>query len=124
VRTGNGVRTILVVDDDHDMRQVVGLILEHAGYRVAEAEDGFRAMALLGQPNQLPDLVLLDLIMPRMSGEEVLASLRAQRHTQALPVIVLSASSHSQRPPGANAYLQKPISAPELVAAARRLLDE
>jgi two-component system alkaline phosphatase synthesis response regulator PhoP len=93
------------------------LILVRAGFEVIEAEDGYRALEEVER--QLPDLMLLDVMMPGIDGFEVCKNLRAQKSTSGLPIIMLSAKTDAlsvQRglQLGANKYLTKPVSPEEL----------
>lgn len=85
---GEGKRTVLVVDDNPGVRESLCLQLEERGYPVRVARDGEEALDLM--KTQVPDLVILDLIMPRMNGYEVLKWIRSQPHIRQLPVIILS----------------------------------
>lgn len=89
----NGKR-ILLIEDDRFLRRACELALRQRGYTVVTAEDGEQGLACARAG--VFDLVLLDLLMPRMSGLEVLAALRADAATVDLPVLVLSNSSHRQ----------------------------
>jgi DNA-binding response OmpR family regulator len=81
---------ILVVDDDPDMREALQMILESAGYAVVLAEDGEKCLSMLKQ--EQPDLLILDLLMPRMDGFEVCKALKDPRHAKyaGMPIIILS----------------------------------
>jgi CheY-like chemotaxis protein len=81
---------ILVVDDDPDMRETLQIILESAGYTVVTGEDGQQCLTKLKQEE--PDLLILDLLMPRMDGFEVCKALKDPRHSRyaRIPVIILS----------------------------------
>jgi CheY-like chemotaxis protein len=81
---------ILVVDDDPDMRDALQIILESADYSVVMAEDGEQCLAKLKE--EQPDLLILDLLMPRMDGFEVCKALKDPRHAKygRLPIIILS----------------------------------
>lgn len=81
---------ILVVDDDPDMREALQMILESAGYTVVMAEDGERCLAKLKE--EQPDLLILDLLMPRMDGFEVCKALKDPRYAKysRMPIIILS----------------------------------
>jgi CheY-like chemotaxis protein len=83
-------KTILVVEDDNWLRYVMAELLADDGYQVLEAETGTQALALVEQ--SAPDLVVLDLNLPELSGLDVLHALRAREQTVALPVIVMSGS--------------------------------
>jgi CheY-like chemotaxis protein len=84
-------RTILVAEDDRFLRRAAELALKQRGFSVVLAEDGSQALELARSCK--PDLILLDVLMPRMTGIEVLRQLRADERTRDLPVLVLSNSS-------------------------------
>ena len=121
-----GAPLVLCADDDPDILALLSLRLERAGYRVEQAVDGEQALALARE--LLPDLVVLDVMMPRLSGTEVLEALRADEATKGLRVILISARAQEadvQRglAAGADAYLSKPFQATELTELVRRMLD-
>ncbi len=105
---------ILLVEDDLDIRETVRDVLEGEGFSVEEAADGLQAMARLSQP-QLPRVILLDLMMPGMSGEMLLEAIQREERLREIPVVITSASP--QRPPGAVAYLRKPFGMDALLKA-------
>ena len=82
---------ILVVDDDPSTRFVLKLILERQGYEVLEASHGVGALEVL-QSDPLPDLVTTDLMMPKMSGFELIHRLRSEARTARLPVVVVTSN--------------------------------
>jgi CheY-like chemotaxis protein len=82
--------TILIVEDDRDLRQMFRTTLSLAGYRVQEANDGVEALHLLD--NERPDLVVLDLGLPRVSGYVVRQEIAANAHTRDIPIVVVTAS--------------------------------
>jgi CheY-like chemotaxis protein len=91
VRSGRGeVETILVVDDERDVRDALELSLSVEGYEVVTARHGREALDLLGRGLR-PSLVLLDLMMPVMNGRDFLVALRSQREFDRLPVVVVTA---------------------------------
>ncbi len=113
------VFTILVVDDNEVSRLTCSRVLERQGYRVVLAEDGRAALDQLAQIR--PDLVLLDVMMPGLSGFEVLAAIRRRQPRESLPVIMATARDHSTDVVrafelGANDYVTKPIEFPVLLA--------
>lgn len=120
-------RTVLVVDDQEDERRIQQAFLSHRGFRVDEAADGAAAIErAFANP---PDLVLLDVAMPRMDGFEVCRTLRADPRTSDVPVLLLTASVEGDlealaRDAGADAILTKPIEPRAVAAAVERLLDE
>ncbi|MGI8793906.1 MAG: response regulator [Acidimicrobiales bacterium] len=110
---------VLVVEDEADLRMLMRIHLERAGHDVEEASDGLVALEALGD-GTLPDLVLLDIRMPRADGWQVLEALRGQGRLPGLPVIVVSAftSADVQQKAiamGGRAYLSKPFGRPELM---------
>jgi DNA-binding response OmpR family regulator len=118
---------ILCADDDEDILALVALRLERAGFRVARATDGDHALALARELR--PDVAVLDVMMPRLTGIEVVRALRADDATKGLRTILLSARVQESDidhglDAGADAYLAKPFRAPELVELVRKLLAE
>ncbi len=107
---------VLVVDDEREIRQIIRLLLENAGYAVLEAPDGEAAVNLLGEERDV-DLVIMDIMMPRLSGVEATARIR---NFSTVPVLFLTAKSFdsdkiSAYAAGGDDYLVKPFSAPELL---------
>jgi len=116
----------LVVDDIPKNLQVVGTMLRNAGYAVMAATAGARALEVVRV--QLPDLILLDLMMPDMDGLEVCRRLKADPTTQPIPVIFLTASNEMEHlvkgfEVGAVDYVTKPFNPPELLARVRTHLE-
>lgn len=99
--------TVLLVEDEEDLRELMRDALEMRGYTVVAARDGQEALAELDHIDGLC-LVLLDLVMPRMNGWEFYEQLRARPALAATPVIIHS-SSPSDAPAGVTRVLQKPI---------------
>ncbi|MGM0500783.1 MAG: response regulator transcription factor, partial [Bacillota bacterium] len=111
---------ILVVDDEKNIRLVVGKSLEKAGFDVVYAVDGVEAVDQANKFN--PDLMLLDLRLPKMNGYLVLEALKGDTPTEDIPVIILSALSAEDDVQkaislGAEDFLVKPISQSDLLAA-------
>jgi CheY-like chemotaxis protein len=105
---GRKTGTILVVDDDRDILEAVQEVLEREGYRVVSAADGVQAMTVLGSTNV--DLILLDLLMPAMSGWEFLEQRAGDPQSVAIPVIIVSAAPKDvDVSPIVRAVLQKPF---------------
>jgi len=117
---------VLCADDDPDILALLSLRLERAGYRVAQANDGEEALSLARELQ--PDVVVLDVMMPRLSGTDVVVALRADEATKGLPVILVSARAHDEDvqrglEAGADAYLPKPFSAQELTELVGRMVE-
>jgi len=116
---------ILVIDDDPAIAELVCLNLELAGYDVTQAVDGIQGQALALQI--LPDLILLDLMLPRVDGFTVCQRLRRDERTAIIPVLMLTALSQTQNivegfNSGADDYLTKPFEIEEMLARVRALL--
>src|SRR5512139_516436 len=109
--------TVLVVDDERDIREVVAEVLEGEGYEVLGARDGAEALGKLRAHH--PALVLLDLMMPGMDGWEFCAARKREPDLCAIPVIVISALGKVSGLDAA-AFLQKPFAIDALVSAVRR----
>lgn len=122
----NNSAKILVVDDDPDIRTLLRLVLMSSGFRVVLAEDGDQALRRVAE--DLPDLVLCDILMPNLDGYETLAALRSNPASRNLPVLIISArgEAHAVKralDAGANGYFVKPFETRDLVAEIRRLLS-
>ena len=91
---GEADKRVLVVEDDRFLRRACEASLQHRGLTVLSANNGEDGLRLARAEN--PDLILLDLLMPRMSGLEVLRALRSEEGTRRIPVLVLSNSSSPQ----------------------------
>lgn len=122
---GNAAYKILVVEDEPDIRKLVHYNLAQDHYKVVEAESGDQALRMIQRDK--PSLVILDLMMPGMSGLEVCRTLRGQDATATLPILMLTAKAGEADRVlglelGADDYLAKPFSPRELVARVRAIL--
>jgi diguanylate cyclase (GGDEF)-like protein len=123
---GSGKQTILVAEDEPHLREVLRFQLEGAGYLVLEARDGRQALEMATET--LPDLLLLDVMMPHLNGFEVCQALRAEYATRHIPIIMLTAKAETSDKlqglgGGANDYVTKPWEARELMLRVRNALD-
>ena len=114
--------TILVVDDDPHIREVIGFALQQTGFGVVEAENGEQALARFHEMR--PDLVVLDIVMPELDGAEVC---RALRRVSTIPIVFLSSRDDEVDrilglELGGDDYVTKPFSPRELVARVRAIL--
>jgi CheY-like chemotaxis protein len=105
---------VLVVDDDPDIRETLREVIEAEGFAVVCAESGAAALDLLRRGLR-PALVVLDLMMPAMSGWDLLAAVRADRALADLPVAVISAAGERAPPKGATHFLRKPVALDALI---------
>jgi CheY-like chemotaxis protein len=114
--------TILLAEDDQDMRDIVQDLLEANGYDVIPARTGRQALEFLsmdaGAP---PDIVILDMMMPIVTGWQVLETIRRDPELARVPVVVLTATSQD-KPTGATAFLRKPFRIETLLEILRSLL--
>jgi DNA-binding response OmpR family regulator len=121
----NGKPLVLVADDDHDILTLVSFRLERAGYEVVGARDGEEALRLALE--RVPDLAVLDVMMPKLDGYEVTTRLRQNRATRRMPVILLTARVQEADiargfEAGADDYVKKPFSPQELGARVQAIL--
>jgi two-component system response regulator RpaA len=117
--------TILVIDDDHSILELVKINLEILGYNVITASDPIKGLALAKQ--EIPDLIILDVMMPEVDGFTVSSRLRQNQPTQHIPVLMLTALGMLQDKvkgfdSGADDYLVKPFEIPELKVRVKALL--
>jgi CheY-like chemotaxis protein len=118
----SAARTVLLVEDDHDVRETIAEVLTDAGYVVVTAVDGQQALDHL-RGGLRPFVILLDLMMPGMNGYEFRDVQRAEAGLADIPVIVLTADrliEQKARDLGAAAYLKKPTPLDELLATLER----
>ena len=118
--------SLLVVDDNEDNRDMLARRLKRQGYAVDVAEDGTQALGMIAAANY--DLVLLDIMMPGLSGIDVLTTLRTRHSVADLPIIMATAKDESEDVVnalklGANDYVTKPIDFPVVLARIRTQLS-
>lgn len=118
---------IVVADDDADIRRLVTFVLRRRGYTVVEAADGDEALAAIRR--ERPDLVVLDVMMPGLTGPEVARAVAADPTLSATPVILLSAKGQASEvaaglASGAREYLIKPFAPRELAMRIEDLLAD
>ena len=118
-------QTILLVDDDVDTLKLIGLMLQRRGYQITAAQNGTQALAKA--ESDLPDLVILDVMMPDIDGYEVCRRLRANPKTSPIPVIMFTAKTQvtdkvAGFQAGADDYLTKPIHPAELASHVEAIL--
>ncbi len=124
--TGREAPLVLVADDEEDIRSLVSVRLKRAGYDVITAADGEEALLLVAA--RLPDLVVLDMMMPKATGLEVARNMREQPTTKDIPIILLTARAQeadvvSGFEAGVDDYMKKPFSPQDLQARVQALLE-
>lgn len=125
-----GPKKVLIVDDEADLRSIARLTLQAAGYQVLEATNGKHALGELER--EVPDLMLLDIMMPKMNGIELCRAMIEKLGVRDLPVLVISAISEKSKiieeffelPLPAKAFLRKPLDTRELAARVKDMIGE
>jgi CheY-like chemotaxis protein len=117
-------KTVLLAEDDLEIRDIIQDLLEAEGYDVIPASHGRQALEYLQSvaDDHLPNLVVLDILMPLVDGAQVLETMRRDARLAAIPVVVLSAAAR-ERPAGAAAFLRKPIPLQKLFSTIRDFVD-
>lgn len=118
-------KSILIIEDETPIREMIRFVLENAGFSVVEAEDGKQAELKMAQ--SLPQLILLDWMLPNISGVDITKRIRANPITQDIPIIMLTAKAEENSrirglESGADDYVVKPFSPKELVARIKTVL--
>jgi len=128
------MKKVLVVDDDVDIRKVVSKLVEKSGYQAMEAKNGVEGMGRVKEDK--PDLIILDMLMPKESGIRMYHELKTEESLKGIPVIVLSAIPKKsflksqkvldefagQSVPEPEAYIEKPEEPEELIALMKKIL--
>ena len=117
--------TILIADDEPNQLELMDYNLRNVGFSIIKASNGLEALELI--ENHSPDLIILDWMMPKMSGIDVCRTLRSRSETKLLPIIILSARSEDSDKSlgldtGADDYISKPFSPKELLSRVKALL--
>ena len=120
-------KKILVIDDEPELRMMIRTRLEANGYEVSEAEDG--AIGLQKARNTKPDLIILDIMMPKMDGYKVARLLKFDERYRNIPIIMLTVRSQKSdqetgKAVGGDAYLTKPYKPEEMLETVARLLSK
>ncbi|HZI17377.1 MAG TPA: response regulator [Pyrinomonadaceae bacterium] len=119
-------RTVLVAEDDPDVRLMIGTMMEMRGYRVAQAADGQETLEVARA--ERPDIILMDLQLPRLNGFSVARFIRQEDALRRVPIIVVSAHDPAKHralalAAGCNSFVTKPIDFNRLEELMRRLMD-
>jgi CheY-like chemotaxis protein len=116
-------RFAVLVEDDHDLREVIAEVLRSADLRVAEAENGAAALEMLKRSPELPGVILLDLMMPVMDGWQFRAAQQRDPRIADIPVVVMSAVTDGEAKAAElqpALYLRKPMDLDQVVDVVRR----
>lgn len=117
---------ILIVDDDPDVSRLIGLSLKIEGFETINVPNALQAQLFIEQ--EKPDLIILDIMMPRISGWEFLKVLKSNPQTASIPVVILSAKAQQTdikygKKLGITAYVTKPFSPTELAETVKQILQ-
>ncbi|NHJ01471.1 MAG: response regulator [Candidatus Heimdallarchaeota archaeon] len=120
---------ILVVDDEEDTVELARMVLEYENYEVISASNGEDALELLKENRNRPNLILLDVLMPKISGLEVCRWIKENNELKNIPVLLFTAKvgkkdRQAGEEAGANAYINKPFSAEDLLNLIKKHLDK
>jgi two-component system alkaline phosphatase synthesis response regulator PhoP len=124
-----GKKTVLVVDDEEDVRKFLSLALTEAGFNVVTASDGLEALAKVKEHN--PDLISLDLVMPKHSGAKFHHNLQKDKNWSKIPIIIVTGHARDDlgkadlkdlTMSGPGIYLEKPVKPNNYIAAIKKLL--
>jgi CheY-like chemotaxis protein len=115
--------TILVVEDDHDIRVSVRNLLEDEGYRVLSVTDGRTALDVLEEADPAPSLIILDLMLPVMDGWKFAERLRARPRFAGIPILIMSAYDAPPPPARIVGFVKKPIDTDALLRLVERHCD-
>ena len=123
--TTNGGQLVLVVEDYQDAREMYAAYLQFSGYRVAEAANGLEAIEKTHA--LMPDIILMDLALPKMDGWEATRRLKLDERTRHIPIVALTGhalagTTEGARPAGCDSFVTKPCLPDELVAEIQRML--
>jgi CheY-like chemotaxis protein len=116
-------KTVLICDDDESIVEILSLVLTNYGFKVIPERNSTNVFSSVDKNK--PDILLLDLWMPVLPGDEVIRNLKSNPATSTIPVILISASSEAQKvavATGADAFLAKPFQLDELIGAIENVL--
>ncbi len=121
------MKRILVVDDEIGALTLIGIMLERGGFEVLKAKDADSALSVLS--TDMPDMIILDVMMPGTDGIELCRIIRDRKQTNRIPILILSARGDAESvmkgmEAGANDYLPKPILHHDLVAKVNKILSD
>lgn len=111
-----GMKLVMVIDDNDDLRELTMEIVRSGGYDVLGADNGWRALGVLASLEREPSLILLDLVMPVMDGQTFLNTLQAVQHLTTVPVVALTATPSPRPVRGARKVVKKPVQPSALLA--------
>ncbi len=121
----NIMRAVLLVEDSPAQQKMIANILKKNGWKVTVAEDGIKALKEIEESN--PDLIVLDIVMPKMNGYEVCRRIKTNPSTQNVPIVMCSSKGEEfdrywGMKQGADAYIAKPFEDVELIGTIQQLL--
>lgn len=120
------MKKVLIVDDEIDVVEVVTVLLEHEGYEIMKAYDGKQALSVVDK--EIPDLIILDIMMPEIDGVEVCRRLRQREDLKEVPIVMFSAKlsaidKKESFDAGADGFISKPFNARGFIAGIKTYLE-
>jgi DNA-binding response OmpR family regulator len=124
MREGSGVKSVLVIDDDHELAEVISTVLAHEGFDVRCATSGERGIELASE--RAPGAVMLDWQMPDLCGQDVLARFSSRAELSGIPLVLMSAHLESipQTDLARHLHIRKPFELDELVECVNRAVSQ
>lgn len=124
------VKTVMVIDDEPDLREMLGVLLKSSGYNIVSAANGKDALKILQKLDQKPDLVLVDMFMPEMSGREVCEKIRADENLKDLKLAFLTVAAFGDygkqmlKELDVLDYILKPYDIDDLIRRINKMLEK
>lgn len=115
-------KTVLVVEDEEDIRETLCEFLDRAGYKTISAKNGREALEMM-HASASPDAILMDMMMPLMGGEELLGILAAHPSWKTIPVLMMTAATLLAQPANLAAFVRKPFRANQILSSLAKLWD-
>lgn len=119
-------KKILVIEDEVNIRNVISMYLKKEGFKVLEADDGYKALTIIEK--EKPDLIILDVMLPGLSGHEIYKRIKSSEDTKNINIVILSANGQERKkfegyPQKADLYEIKPFSPKQLIKNVKAIIN-